>query len=340
MRPSIHDPSDTLHHLLDKSLGISAEYGSGLSSHLPMALAALDGLGAGDNRLRLFFASYARRLLPRKVLPPSAAIEDWRALRGQAHAFPSLERAFALALSREGRDAVLRSALPELLTGIGAAALHGVIRVAHAVEARHERELAASLGYWASRWLLLAVPTATGPTIGDAATWLDAIDARRAGEEAGWVPSGNLIIERMVNASRTRAYHACAGRSSIDRDPSAWLADLARAAAARYERTRNFTVLHLCTGARAARVLAPWLIADGISLAPLAHAVAAASLASDVASTPRLASVAPLDWPAVIARACASDDDHVIKLVHAMAAQEAIDLAPEWLAAANVAVRT
>lgn len=341
MRPAILHPSDTLHNLLDKSLELAAEYGTGLSSHLPMALAALDGLGAGDERLRSFFASYAGRLLPQRVLPTHIDVGDWRALRGQAHSLPMLERAFASALARDGRDAVLRRTLPELLTGISAAALHGVIRVAHAVEVRHERELAAGLGYWASRWMSLDAPRASGDAIGNAGAWLDAIDAQRIGEEAAWAPSGDLIVERMADATRTRTYQELAGRSGIDDDPAEWLAGLAKAAACRYERTRNFTVLHLCTGARAARVLAPWLIAEGVSLAPLAHAVAAASLASDVAAKPRLApGEARLDWPTVIEKACASDDEHVIKLVHAMAAQEAFDEAPEWLAAANSALES
>ncbi|CAN5809792.1 questin oxidase family protein [soil metagenome] len=341
MRASAYCPSATLHQLLDLSLAFAPEYGGGLSSHLPMALSALDGLGATDQRLRLFFDSYTSRLRPRQVLPPSPDNHDWRVLRGDAQALPMLERAFSLALARDGRDAVLRSAMPELVTGVGAAALHGVIRVAHAVEARHERELAAALGYWASRWFPLSPPLPSDSAFGDAATWLDAMDAHRAREEAGWSPSGDLIVERMVDASRTETYRAFAGRSGIDNSPADWLAGLARAAAARYSRSRNFTVLHLCTGARAARVLAPWLVAKGVDLAPLAHAMAAANLASNVAADQLYSlSATLLDWPAAIAQACTSDDDHVIKLVHAMATQDSIDPAPEWLAAANAAVGT
>ena len=54
-------PSLALQDLLDASLAYPPEYPNELSSHLPMALAALDGLGAEEVRLRTFFVGYARR---------------------------------------------------------------------------------------------------------------------------------------------------------------------------------------------------------------------------------------------------------------------------------------
>jgi hypothetical protein len=363
MLPAISAPSDTLHRLLDQSLGHAPEYGAGLSSHLPMALAALDAMGAGAARLQAFFAAYSRRLAPRPQPPQGdpadgfdridglgrvAGIDDaraWHALRGQPGAYLLLERGFAAALAGAGRDALLRAALPGLVTGVGAAAFHGVIRTAHAVESRHAGELAAALGYWASRWMPVDPPVAAAGASLAPAAWLDALDAQRLAADAAWAPRADMISDRMREASRTQAYRTLAGRSGIDTDPAAWLAAIAAAAAVRYRRTRNFTVLHLCTGARAARVLAPWLLAQGATLAPLAHAMAAASLASNVAADVvgtdhRTAASPSLDWPDVIARACASDDEHVIKLVHAMLAQAAADPGPEWLSAANAAVAT
>jgi hypothetical protein len=74
--------------------------------------------------------------------------------------------------------------------------------------------------------------------------------------------------------------------------------------------------------------------------------VAAASLASGVGlerpvEPPTLAPVADVEaaWDQVRGLACAQDDDHVIKLVHAMADQDAQAPAPTWLAAARAAVR-
>ncbi len=342
-----------LHRLLDDSLCLPAEYGAGLSSHLPMALAALDGLGADEARLRAFYAHYARRFAGAGLGPSAAAVPDssqpgeappdaaWIALRGQRPAFGALRVRFAAMVAGASRDVVLRGVLPLLIDGIGGVAFHGAIRTAHAVESQHAGELAAALAYWAANWRALPEPPTVGIPFDDAATWLDALDARLLQAEPGWRPSAPLISDRMQQAAGTRAWLELAGRfGGASDDPGARLLDLAQAAAARYAATCNFTVLHMATAARAARVLAPWLPADEAVLRPLWHAVAAASLASRVAAAQggQRAQACPRAWPEVRRLACASDDDHVIKLVHAMATQDERAPHPVWLAAANAAV--
>lgn len=317
-------PSRALHHLLDESLRYPPEYGDHLSSHLPMALAALDGLGADEARLREFFAFYVRRFDVPSDPPP-------------------LQSRFAAALAREGRDVVLREALPQLMRGVGAAAFHGVIRTAHAVESGHEGELAAALDYWTAQWSRLPSPAAVAPDIDGVADWLDALDHRLLQADPDWLDTAStarLISDRMLQATHTTAYRETVGRLRLaGRDPGALLHGLALSAAARHAATRHFTVLHMATGARAVRVLAPWLPSGAEVLAPLFHAVAAASLASDTASAaPRVPAVrTDLGWPQVCALARTSDDDHVIKLVHAMAVQHAADPHPVWLSAAQAA---
>ena len=335
-----HEPSPALHQLLDQGLAYPPEFGAGLSSHLPMALAALDGLGADATRLRSFFASYVRRFNGRT--PPSAAqpLADWPAQRGQFAMFAPLQANFADVLARKGRDAVLREALPLLVSGIGAAAFHGAIRTAHAVESRHDGELAAALAYWAARWMPLPAPAA-GPLIDGVADWLDAIYTAWQRDAASRRDAGGLISARMQEAAQSDTYRGWAGRlGTAERNSADLLHQLALAAAARYAATRNFTVLHMATGARAARVLAPWLPAAADALAPLWSAVAAASMASGVA--PAAARAVADDnvpaWPELRARACASDDDHVIKLVHAMAVQHTAAPHPVWQRAAAAAV--
>jgi len=327
-----------LHRLLDDALRLPPEYGDGLSSHLPMALAALEALGADEARMRAFFDAYATHFEGDWPIAGAAGgCGDWTSLLGRFAAFEELRAHFAGELARRGRDAVLRASLPALLLGVGAVAFHGLIRTAHAVESDHEPELAAALAYWAARWLPLEAPPEATAQFAGADDWLDAIDRRLRAADAGWAPQGRLIVDRMREATRTTAYRELAGRQ-VDR-PLVALGDLARAAAARYARTRNFTVLHLTTGARAARVLAPWLPRSEGALAPLWHAVAAASLASRVAITPQPRfEVEPLSWPEVRERARASDDDHVVKLVHAVSSQVAFEPDPVWLAAARAAV--
>jgi hypothetical protein len=94
----------------------------------------------------------------------------------------------------------------------------------------------------------------------------------------------------------------------------------------------------MATASRALRVLGRWLPTDPVALAPLLHAVAAAELAARAAPLPRASDAEP-DWDEVRRHACASDDDHVIKLVHAAAMQHAEAPDGVWLEAARTAVR-
>ena len=324
-----------LHRLLDEAQRFPPEYADQLSNHLPMALTALAGLGADEAQMRVFFASYSRHFDGRLAGNDQAApLADWPAHRGQFDAFDRLSVGFAAAITRDGRDAVLHAALPLLIDGIGGAAFHGAIRTAHAVDSQHDGELAAGLAYWAARWMPLDAPTQGNPAFDKVADWLDANDARLLTADVGWRSDAPLISLRMQEAVHTQAYQSLAGCFRPTRDS---LADLAAAAAARYARTGNFTVLHMATAANAALTLAAWLpFDDDQAMAPLWHAVAAASLASRVATAPWLdpLSAPALDWAQVRAVALASDDDHVIKLVHAMAVQQGLNPADVWLRAA------
>lgn len=339
---SAADRRAILHRLLDDALAYGPEHGQGMASHLPMALAALDGLGAHEAQMRSFFAHYARRL-ERVAVPRGGAkpVDDWQRLRGRFEAFETLQASFARLLARDGADAVLRDAVAALADGVSGAAFHGPIRVAHAVEAGHEGELAAALAYWAARWEPLPAPDAAPRRrIAGVTPWLDAIDARRVAFDPAWRASAPLISARMQQAALTPPYIELAGGLSLDGvAPAALLRDLAQACAARYAATGNFTVLHMATASRALRVLARWLPADADALAPLLHAVAAANLAALAAPLQRHADGGEPGWEEVRRRACASDDDHVIKLVHAAAMQQGELPDDVWLEAARTAVR-
>jgi hypothetical protein len=331
-----------LHALLDDGLALSPEYGGGMANHLPMALEALDWLGASEAQMRAFFASYSRRLQrdPTPVELDPAPSTDWRALRGHIDAFGALRAFFAASLAARGRDAVLRDTLPALVDGTAGAFFHGPIRVAHAVESAHDGELAAALAYWTARWIPLPEPARADHRFTDTTAWLDALDARARETDPAWRPAAPLLSERMQQAVRTTAWLELAdGLDAGAGDIDALLHDLAKATAARYAATANFAVLHLATASRAAWVLAPWLPSNVAAWAPLLHAVAAASLASRAVPLNREVAATSLAWPDVRRLACASDDDHVIKLVHAMAMQHERSPDAVWLAAARVAVK-
>jgi hypothetical protein len=319
--------SAELLRLLDRPL--PPETRSQLTNHLPMALHALSELGACPSRLHEFADRYLSRFESMELPPAAEPQADWRTLRGQAQSYPPLLATFRQALTSAGRDAVLRDALPALLPGVAAAAFHGVIRTAHAVESGHADELAQALAYWAWRWQPLTAPPVGEPLSFDA--WAAALVV----QAPSWTHAAPLISLRMAAATLSAPYLALAGRLSFD---EALFARLTAFAVQRYADTRSFTVLHMVTSLRALRVISPWM-ADLPALAPgLVHAVTAAYLAAKVPAGLKLPERPARGWAEVIARAVASDDDHVVKIVHACRTLANLDGDGPYLRAARRAV--
>ncbi len=293
--------------LLDAGLRFAPEYHGGLSNHLPMALCALRALGASDARLRSFFDGYVRRLEPDATR--KAPLGDWRTRRGDLAAYGQLSATFHDAVLREGIPNVLRRILPELVAGVGAAAFHGLIRTAYAVESGHSAETAAALAYWTCRYFSPAPQPPTEPRLLEPPEWIASI----AAASAGWRSDRRLISDRMQDVARSEAVARVAVRLDVRADTLPKLAAIARD---RYRASRNFTVLHLMTSCHAMRVLMGHIDDPSDALRWYAPAYAAALVASGVDLHTPAPSGTALSWKEVAARAIASDDDHVIKLVY------------------------
>lgn len=319
----------TLHELLNEGLGLNPEYEDQLSSHLPMALDALQDLGADGARLHEFRRRYGAKL---SSLPPALPLGTPRpAAFGSIADYPAWLAHYRTALLDIGRDALLRRELPALMQGCGGAAFHGLIRTGHALRHGHPGELAAALAYWASRHMPLAplAPLAAQPgaplPLGE---WLAALCAL---PDANAMPSRPLIAQRMADWGGREDWRALAGRLAVDELPA-----LARSAAALYVHTADFTVLHMITANAALRQLSPWLNEPALRsfVAAAAAALLSSRAARRAAAGPLPVLVPPQDWDRLAALTLAQHNDHAIKLVAACRALDRVDPAPAWRAAA------
>lgn len=303
--------SADLASLLDQGRLMEPEYSNGLSNHLPMALVALDGLGADPQRLHEFAAVYGQRLVAMAATPslPAWQGEDWLKRRGDRAAYPALRAFFGDWVRRDGKAAVLRAALPALVSGSGGAAFHGLLRTSYAVDSGHSGELAAGLAYWACRHLPLAEVLPEEPTEGDVFSWAERLH-RTIPRPATGRP---LIFQLMADVAATPGFAATAGDL---RPTSTTLRDLAALAGRCYLGSRDFTVLHLVTSCHGLRLLLPHLDDPERALRHYALAFGAALIASGVAPNVAAPTVEQLAWSELTARACRSDNDHVIKLVY------------------------
>ena len=292
----------TLAELIDAGAAFDAEYAGGLSNHRPMALLALARLGASEARLTAFAQSYSRRLQPAPPPTPWPAGEAWASRLGERGAWPAYRSLFGEWLQHEHSSDVLQQALPRLMQGCGAAAFHGLIRTAYALQSARRQELADALAYWACRWLDLGVWKGAG-TVTEPETVLRQLRAVQS--------DSDRIGQRMKAAAAAPHFQATVARLRVT---DSLLPQLAALAAKAHAASGNFTALHLVTSAHAMRVLLPCVDDPLPALRGYWRAFAAAVCASGMtvgtAPAPK-----PKPWPELVAAALASDDEHVIKLV-------------------------
>ena len=325
-------PADSraLRALLTDAARFDAEYGGGLSNHLPMALTALARLGADDERLAQFAQRYSQRLNPAAPPEPWSAEQPWRERFGDPQAWPTYRTLFCQWIAYEGAPQVLAQVLPPLMQGVAAAAFHGAIRVAYALAAEHAGELADALAYWACRWFSCGTPRDDGSER-EPARVLARLDFAR---ELAPQP---LIAQAIAAAAAHARFDAALAPLHVNLRTT--LPRLAQIAAERYAAGADLTVLHLVTSAHAVAELLPWIDEPQRlpALAFYARAAAAAWATCKPRDTP-LPPLAVLPWSEIVARAIASDDDHVVKLVDSCRAHERASGGAAWAAAASRAV--
>ena len=126
---------DALDDILADARRDSVEFPYLLANHVPMVLVALSRLGASDARVAEYLANY-RRVKGLVPIPPRVApIERarWTEALGDRSREADYRDFFVAEVRRLGVNDAIATYLPTLLPGIGASALHGLMRLAYGV---------------------------------------------------------------------------------------------------------------------------------------------------------------------------------------------------------------
>lgn len=297
--------------LIEDAHRYSPFYGGYLANHLPMALVALDRMGAGDEQIAAFAGRYGRKLEP---LPPASEIitdETSGRYLGRRETVVSWIAFFEGELARSGEKLVLVRWLDRLMPGVGSTAFHGLIRLAYALEAGSARELAHALGQWAADY----APLGGLPRLSGAATPAEALaslngDPRFAKRRY----AGGSIAARISLAAADPV--AAAIVAAVDPRKLEIRAQ-ARAVLEAYAATGDFTVLHGVTACHAFRALLPFVKNVEAAQGFLWQALVCAYLSSGgPAAGGALQGDEGLSWGDIRRRAAASRDEHDIKLAY------------------------
>jgi len=324
------------------------EYGLfAFANHAPMAVEAMVRLGRADAAAP-WLARYVPYLGPQP--PPRAAIDSRArsAALGDQTRFADWRAFFDRELASGSWPAVLDTGAARLAPGLIGAALHGLLRTAHATGALGEadtsprrRELAQGLAYWAATFHRLPE---------DAAAKSAALPPAAALRAMPFLPASarrldGSIVDALAPLADFAPFHAAIGLIDTSAAaPDALLSDitvtLAGAYLANVSRANLIALVHFVTGPSAIRLLFPH-VADSTRRLLLRYAWQAGAALYCVYGTGTAAGTAPQPLPAreaLIDRAIASQDEHAIKFVEACLREDAIRPSPLFRAAASDAV--
>lgn len=316
-----------LKNLLAKARHYHPSYQGGLSNHCSMTLIALERMGATPERVKSFALAYLSRMEPAGT--PGDAIDagNWRQRLGDESAYLDYLGFFRREVGRLNARAALRAYLPELASGLGAAAFHPVIRTAYGVIADDSEEIAVGLAYWASRYLALPERADMPEELPFAPSDdpLLILQKTRSWPGLEFEPDADALIDReMLKAADTTLFPLLAASLQVD---DLTIDRLRQTAALLFLGANDFNSLHALTGLHAARVLSDFAVDRRAFAREVWRALLALYLSLDRPEVPSPAAAAELtaedlpDWNAILPVAVADDDEHVIKLVFSCLAE-------------------
>jgi len=336
---------------LDEALEIlkpyASEYRGGLANHAPMAVEALCALGRTDAVIP-WVDEYRKGLEPRPTPHERITAQDWRDALGREARVADWMAFFENELQDRPWQEVLSGWVPRFATGIIAAATHGPIRVGHATRAiAHQdtpprrRELAQALGYWAATFHTLPERSAApaGPTKempSEAINHLQILPPERRG-------NFGLITQALSQLETFGPFAEALDLVDTSGDAGRFLSDLTATFARVYLANAQSTLgtivfIHSVTGPSSLRPMLPYL-SDSEAAVGLRYAWQAAAALFTVyglkaAAEERFASQT-YDRDELVARAIECADEHAIKFTEVCLREYALNVQPEYLAAAH-----
>jgi hypothetical protein len=309
--------SPTLARLMAMMPDYSAEFGGTYANHAPMALVALDRLGARGDRLAAFFRTYrdAKGLRPAPPRIGPLTRETWPEAVGERARESDLVAFFEGEVDALGTRGALHAYLPRLIPGVGASAFHALMRLAYALIDDNRTEVAIALGYWAATYLPMPPATGAPPVTEDPAEVLAMVSRIEALHD---LPVRELLWQNIRESGQCPDFAPVIDWLAVGPDTPARMAG---ASIALFAATQEFCALHAVTGMHWVRIVLPYcpdgeplLRAFWQGIAGLMRQMAFPSLPD--ARTCRAWRALPVPpWAEIEAAAARSDDEHDISLV-------------------------
>ncbi len=305
-----------------------SEFAKTYANHAPMVLVALSNLGGSEERLYEFFDFYRdfKQLLP--FVPEVAPVDqsNWDSCIGQREREADLRVFFTAEVDRLGVKEALATYLPRLAPGVGASALHALMRLSYALMRMDRTEVAAALAYWTATYLTMPGATGAPPVTDSPAEVLRRVSAIKA---LHGLPVQELLWHNMRQSGSVPEFAPVVDWLEIGPDT---LPKLAGASLALFAGTMDFCALHAVTGSHWLRIVKPYCSAEtfGVMERHFWQAVAGVMGEMDFPRIPDAEELAEWrqiktpDWPEIKAAAVSSNDEHDLSLTFSASEEQKI----------------
>jgi hypothetical protein len=310
-------PLSGIDRIMPEMAAYGSEFAKTYANHAPMVLVALHRLGASPERLYEFFSVYhdVKQLLPFVSEVAKVDRTDWESCIGRREREADLRVFFTGEVGRLGIRDVLLTHLPRLSPGIGASALHALMRTAYALMRNDPAEIANALAYWTATYLAMPLSTGAAPSTAEPAEVL----ARVAEIEAlRKLPLHELLWQNMREVGSEPAFAGVVDWLAITPDTPR---RLAAASLSLFAATMDFCALHAVTGMHWLRIVMPYCSTPDVMMRHFWLCVAALMGEMRFPTLPSAEEVEewrriPVpDWPEIMAAAVRSNDEHDLSLV-------------------------
>lgn len=317
---------DSLDTLLAEMPAYGSEFARTYANHAPMVLVALDRLGGSPTRQREFFNFYRDYKV---LLPFGATIAPldggtWETAIGKREREADLRVFFAGEVERLGIEGALRHYLTRLAPGVGASALHALMRVAYGLIRGDRIEIGIALAYWAATYLDMPAPAGSAPVTDDPAEILALVTKL---EPLHQLPMHELLWQNMRESGRIPAFGPVIDWLAVTPEtPSR----MAAASIALFAATQDFCALHAVTGMHWLRLTLPYCETPELLLRQFWQCIAALMgemkfpVLPDQATLEAWRHLPVPSWDEIRAAAVLSNDEHDLSLTFSAGEEMAV----------------
>lgn len=287
------------------------------ANHAPMVLVALDRLGGSAARLWDFFEHYRDF----KVLEPFGTRvaplyrSNWTTAIGKREREADLRAFFAAEVEALGIDGALHTYLPRLAPGVGASALHALMRVAYGIIRQDPIDVGIALSYWAATYLDMPASSGRQPITDDPGEVLRRVAAL---DSMHRLPLHEMLWQNMHESGRTPEFPPVVDWLAITPETPR---KLAAASIALFTATQDFCALHAVTGMHWMRLTLPYCPIPDVLLRHFWQCIAALMREMRFPAIPDAQTLdgwrrlAVPGWAEIKAAAAQSYDEHDLSLV-------------------------